>query len=497
METLVNRTTADRSHPGFPRCRGLVLAHDRQAAQSHLARIDTVASHEGRSHEWHWVSLASLLPLLQSTGGPLPRLLAFEPETPAPAESADAPDHPIPPDLILCLDDDTLGLTGRLALLRLIREYLPDVPLLLLVRKIEAEDAVEALRAGATDLLAQRDWAALPLLVDRALRRASQQAHARATVRLSGQAQETLWQARLERERDGELRRLRASEEKYRSLFDHAPIPLAAVQSATGTLLLVNRALVALLHPAAVPPNPSPANPGGEALPVPFVGRHLSALFPPEAEAEADRLLLRLREEGGIVEGRYFLRQEAAHLETSPSSAPTPADHRPPLPVDLHAAPIPWGQSGAVVLAFRNAALREETGAGAALAYFALDRLGERSRGRGQTMGVTAGGEWVMWTDGEGHLLHANRPFCEALSRPLTLLRGRHISEIAPALGHAAWSLHRTEARDYGTFQIETTFQTRDGTLLSAEATAHALSLGGREYHCFIGWGAPGESPTP
>ncbi len=436
--------------PGGP-FRLLVLAPSREDALPHIARIEAKAMTAAASAstgtrpawEWDWRPLAAFLPLLTREA------------------TASTPFPPTAPDLLLCLDDGVLGVTGRLALLRLVREHLPETPLLLLVGEATAEEAVEALRAGASDLLVRRDWETLPLLAERAIRQRALR-------------HRTLDRARQERDREGQ--RVRISEAKYRALFELAPEPLAVVQSITGTLLLANRALRTFLG------FPETDAPGGSAATGPgLVGRHLSVLFPPEIEAEADRLLLRLREGRGTTTGLTFLRPWSPH----PGQDRVPASPRAPLPVDLRAAPVPWGPLEAVVISFQDAAVREATGAGAALAYFALDRLGETG----------ARGEWVLWTGEDGVILHANRPLCEALGRPLTVLRGRHLGEIAPAFGPAAWALHRSEARAYGAFQIEAFFLPNgegDGApLLRVEATAHALTLGGREYHCLIGRAAP------
>ena len=140
---LPGKTAGEAPLPGGP-YRLLVLAPAREDALPHLALMEqkeqkeqkadaTTAPENRRTWDWDWRPLSAFLPLLTREA------------------TAPTPFPPDPPDLLLCLDDGVLGITGRLALLRVVREHLPETPLLLLVGEATAEEAVEALRAGASD----------------------------------------------------------------------------------------------------------------------------------------------------------------------------------------------------------------------------------------------------------------------------------------------------------------------------------------------------------
>jgi len=123
------------------------------------------------------------------------------------------------PDLILA--DYRLPGYGALAALRALSARGLDVPVIVVSGTIGDEAAAECLRQGATDYLLKDRLTRL----GQAVRNAVAQARLRAEQRRTGDA-------------------LRASEERYRSLFDEAPHPMWVVEAETLRFLEVNRKAV-------------------------------------------------------------------------------------------------------------------------------------------------------------------------------------------------------------------------------------------------------------
>jgi PAS domain S-box-containing protein len=136
-------------------------------------------------------------------------------------------------EIVLC-DHGLPGFSSTDAL-RVVRDTGVDVPFVILSGTIGEEAAVEALKAGARDVVLKQNLSRLGPVVDRELREAASRRH----------------QAQLERERadlDSRLvqlnEELRASEMQYRLLFEHNPQPMLVYDRNTLEIVTVNDALV-------------------------------------------------------------------------------------------------------------------------------------------------------------------------------------------------------------------------------------------------------------
>jgi PAS domain S-box-containing protein len=136
-------------------------------------------------------------------------------------------------ELVLC--DHGLPRFSSMEALRVSSEAASDVPFVILSGTIGEEAAVEALRAGARDVVLKTNLARLPPVVERVLLDAENRRH----------------QARLARERDALEARtiklneeLRASELQYRLLFESNPQPMVVYDRNTLEIVMVNEQFV-------------------------------------------------------------------------------------------------------------------------------------------------------------------------------------------------------------------------------------------------------------
>jgi PAS domain S-box-containing protein len=136
-------------------------------------------------------------------------------------------------ELVLC--DHGLPRFSSMEALRVSQEALNDVPFVILSGTIGEEAAVEALRAGARDVVLKTNLARLPPVVERVLADAENRRH----------------QARLALERDALEARtiklneeLRASELQYRLLFESNPQPMVVYDRNTLEIVTVNEQFV-------------------------------------------------------------------------------------------------------------------------------------------------------------------------------------------------------------------------------------------------------------
>jgi PAS domain S-box-containing protein len=136
-------------------------------------------------------------------------------------------------EIVLC--DHGLPSFSSTDALRVVRDARANIPFVVLSGTIGEEAAVEALKAGARDVVLKQNLSRLGPVVDRELREAESRRH----------------QEQLERERaelDARLIRLnhelRSSEQRYRLLFEQNPLPMLVYSRETLQIVSVNRALV-------------------------------------------------------------------------------------------------------------------------------------------------------------------------------------------------------------------------------------------------------------
>jgi PAS domain S-box-containing protein len=133
-------------------------------------------------------------------------------------------------EIVLC--DHGLPSFSSMEALRLVRDTGSDIPFVVLSGTIGEEAAVEALKAGARDVVLKTNLARLGPVVDRELREAENR-------RLQERERSEL-QTRLVRLNE----ELRASELQYRLLFEHNPQPMLVYDRRTLEIATGNDALV-------------------------------------------------------------------------------------------------------------------------------------------------------------------------------------------------------------------------------------------------------------
>ena len=340
------------------------------------------------------------------------------------------------------LYDDALaraGLKPDDALL-LLRERNPLLPLVVLSDADVPGAAEAAIAAGAADWVAkpppnpelEPDAEGKPDRLPAALARA---------LRLGRLLRET--------RRGDEL--LGQTEDKLRAVLDQSPDVVLILQGVTGTILRANRAAFLLL--------------GRDEQEL--AGKHFSVLLPPDADSAG--LLERLRAGAARAAG-------AGRTGTGLDGAPLLASHPfrdaagHDVPMDVVAAPLPWGTTRALLCTLRDVGARDASDE----ARFRAEVAVERAAGA------------VIWTDAAGRVCGATATACARLGYPLGGLDGLSLAEIEPGLGRDLWKIHWDELRHYGTFRMEMALRRRDGTPLSTEAEVSLLSYRGREWRCAV-----------
>ena len=136
-------------------------------------------------------------------------------------------------ELVLC--DHALPSFSSAEAQRVIRSSGVDVPFVILSGTIGEEAAVEALRAGARDVVLKTNLARLGPVVERELREAENRRH---------QAHLEHERAELQTQLVGLNEQLRTSEEHYRLLFEQNPQPMLVYDRRTFAIITVNDELV-------------------------------------------------------------------------------------------------------------------------------------------------------------------------------------------------------------------------------------------------------------
>jgi PAS domain S-box-containing protein len=124
----------------------------------------------------------------------------------------------ISPGLDLVISDYEMPQYSGLRALQLVKERCPEVPLIIVSGTIGEETAVEAMRLGAADYLMKDRLARLGQAVEHALA-----------------------VARLRREHQSDAEELRASEQRFKALFEQAAVGVALADAATGRFVQVNQ----------------------------------------------------------------------------------------------------------------------------------------------------------------------------------------------------------------------------------------------------------------
>ena len=123
---------------------------------------------------------------------------------------------------VVISDDNLPGLTGEEVLHR-VREHDREIPFIVLSRTVGEERAVDVIRAGANDYISKDRLARLGPAIERELR-----------------------DVQLREERRALFSALRRSEDRYRRIFEHAPVGVA-LSTPDGTIMTVNESFTAIL----------------------------------------------------------------------------------------------------------------------------------------------------------------------------------------------------------------------------------------------------------
>ena len=129
-------------------------------------------------------------------------------------------------DIAFC--DDALPTFNALHAIRALRARVQDLPIIVVSGTRSEDFAAEALRLGASDYVPKSDLRRLVPAVRRELREAEERRERRLTDAKKRHAEEAL----------------RASGERYRTLFEHNPIPMWVYDRTTWRFLQVNQAAV-------------------------------------------------------------------------------------------------------------------------------------------------------------------------------------------------------------------------------------------------------------
>lgn len=233
-----------------------------------------------------------------------------------------------------------------------------------------------------------------------------------------------------ERKHAGEA--LRASEERFRELFDHSPDAIF-VESQEGIVLDVNEAacqLHGMTHAQ-------------------LVGRNVLDLVP---ASEREKV------------ARNFSKLTTGEITKVEGSSWT-ADGR-TVPVEITSKQIVFSGQPSVLLHVRDITARKQAEAALKLSEFSVQHASLPT----------------IWVARDARILRVNRAACDLLGYTEAELLSKSITDINPDLPAERWPAHWQELRGRQRMCFETHQRHKDGRIIPVEVDLNWFEFGGREY---------------
>ncbi len=231
---------------------------------------------------------------------------------------------------------------------------------------------------------------------------------------------------------------LRKSEERFRTMFDNAPIAISLTDAYTYHVLKVNQAYHALL--------------GYSAADLATM-TYLEFTHPDDVAPNVD--LIQQLLDGSMprfqIEKR-FRKKDGTWIWAN-------------LTVTLLRNPDGSLYSMGMI---EDITARKQTEAALQLTQFSIDRAADP----------------IWWVQPDGSIYYVNDAACRDLGYPREAIVDKQVSDFNPDWSIQDWQQHWHDVKKQGSLTFETRLQGKDGVPFSIEATANYVAMDNKEYYC-------------
>ena len=231
---------------------------------------------------------------------------------------------------------------------------------------------------------------------------------------------------------------LRASEERFRTIFDSVNDAIFVHDRKTGAILDVNRRMCELYGYER-----------DEALRA-DVAMLSSGVYPYNAQGAMDVMMKSASE--GPQQMEWHARDKSGNLFW--------------VEVNIRTAVLDGNERILVVV--RDITERKEAEEAFRFTQYVMDNMPDET----------------FWLSSDAHLLYVNKAACDDLSYTREELLNMTVSEINPTIKPDTWETHWRELRDKGGLAYESLQRSKDGLLHPVEVRAKIVEFGDKEYDC-------------
>ncbi|MES1982519.1 MAG: diguanylate cyclase [Pseudomonadota bacterium] len=182
-----------------------------------------------------------------------------------------------------------------------------------------------------------------------------------------------------------------------------------------------------------------------------ILGLHITKLEPPESTAQIPAKIGSLKQQGNAI-------FESAHVRKDGSI----------MPVEINCKLIELGGEHVFFSVIRDISERKREQRARQMMQFSVDRMGDA----------------VFWSTPDARITYANAAACRSLGYTAEEMLNLHISEFNPEFSAEIWRAHWDALKKCGSFSIESTHSTKDGTNFPVEITLNYLQYETEEFNC-------------
>ena len=182
-----------------------------------------------------------------------------------------------------------------------------------------------------------------------------------------------------------------------------------------------------------------------------MLGMHITQLEPPEASAEADKIIATLKEHGSAI-------FESAHVHKDGSV----------MPVEINCRRIELDGQYVYFSVIRDISDRKHAQRALKMMQFSIDQMGDAA----------------TWVTRDARVVYANLAACHSLGYSIEEMLGLGVQDYYPDMTESAWPAHWNEVKEQGSVTFETSYCTQSGENIPVEVTENYMQYEDEEYCC-------------